>query len=71
MATEVRSPITGTVWKLAAREGDCLSLGQPFLYIESMKMEVPVEAPTAGKLATISVAAGQAVEQGQLLGVIE
>ena len=41
------------------------------LIIESMKMEIPVEAPEDGKVLEIKVAEGQAIEEGDVLVVLE
>jgi biotin carboxyl carrier protein len=39
--------------------------------VEAMKMENEVKSPKAGKVVEVKVAAGQAVEKGQLMIVIE
>ena len=68
MATEsVKAHITGTVWKIEVKEGDSVSEGQTCVILESMKMEMPVEAPAAGKVEKISCAEGQAVNEGDVL----
>ncbi|MEZ4356832.1 MAG: acetyl-CoA carboxylase biotin carboxyl carrier protein subunit [Myxococcota bacterium] len=41
------------------------------LVIESMKMEIPVEAPEAGRVVEIRAQEGQAVEEGDVLVVLE
>ena len=64
MATIVRAHIAGTVWKIEVAVGDAVSEGQTVVMLESMKMEMPVEAPAAGKVSAIRVASGQAVEEG-------
>jgi len=64
MATIVRAHIAGTVWKIEVAVGDAVSEGQTVVILESMKMEMPVEAPAAGKVSAIRVASGQAVEEG-------
>ncbi len=45
---EVKSEITGTVWKLKAKPGDKLEGGDTLLLIESMKMEIPVITEDGG-----------------------
>jgi len=70
MATEVESEITGSVWKIEKREGAPLAAGEVILWIESMKMEIPVEAPCAGTLAELRVAEGAEVSEGMVLAVI-
>ena len=43
----------------------------PVVILESMKMEIPVGAPSAGRVAEILVEEGEAVEEGQEVAVIE
>lgn len=45
---EVTSEVTGNVWKLQAKVGDVLAEEDVIMILESMKMEIPVEAPVAG-----------------------
>jgi acetyl-CoA carboxylase biotin carboxyl carrier protein len=51
--------------------GDALSEGETILIIESMKMEIPVEAPCAGTLSEIRVEEGQAISEFDVLAVID
>ncbi len=67
VATEVRAQITGTVWKVLVRVGDPVVEEQALAILESMKMEIPVEAPSAGQVQAIHVAEGGVVEEGALL----
>jgi acetyl-CoA carboxylase biotin carboxyl carrier protein len=69
MATRVNAHITGTVWKIEVKVGDEVAEGQTVVILESMKMEMPVESPAAGKVSAILVKEGQAVEEGA--GVVE
>ena len=71
MAERVLAHITGTVWKVLVQVGDAVATDQELLILESMKMEMPVEAATAGKVASIAVTPGQAVEEGDLLLELE
>jgi acetyl-CoA carboxylase biotin carboxyl carrier protein len=71
MPTHVEAQITGNVWKIEKRVGDLLAPEDVILIIESMKMEIPVEAPCSGRLAEIRVTEGQNVEEGAVLAVIE
>ena len=64
MATNVCAHITGTVWKIEVKEGDDVLEGQTCVILESMKMEMPVESPAAGKVTAILIKEGQAVEEG-------
>lgn len=71
MPADVCAHITGTVWKIEVREGDEVEEEQTVVILESMKMEMPVEAPEAGRVAKIAVTEGQAVEEGDVLVVLE
>jgi acetyl-CoA carboxylase biotin carboxyl carrier protein len=67
MTTTVRAHITGTVWKIEVAVGDAVVEGQTLVILESMKMEMPVESPGAGKVARILTAEGASVEEGAAL----
>jgi biotin carboxyl carrier protein len=70
VATPIRAPLTGRVWKIERAVGDAVAAGDPVIILESMKMEVPVESPAAGTLATITCAEGDAVEEGAILATL-
>ena len=71
MAVDVCAHITGTVWKIQVKAGDQVGEEQALVILESMKMEMPVEAPRAGRVASIAVQEGQAVDEGDVLLVLE
>jgi len=71
MATLVEAQIAGNVWKIEAEIGAQVDLEDTLLIIESMKMEIPVEAPCAGRVAEIRVREGESIEEGAVLAVIE
>jgi acetyl-CoA carboxylase biotin carboxyl carrier protein len=70
MATDVQAHITGTVWKIEVAVGDVVSEGQTCVILESMKMEMPVEAPASGRVEEIKCSEGQAVNEGDVLLVL-
>ncbi len=70
MATEVPAHITGTVWKIERKVGDSVSEGDTIVILESMKMEMPVEAPAAGTISEIRVSEGSPVNEGDVIAVI-
>jgi len=70
MATNVTAHITGTVWKIEVKVGDSVSEGHVCVILESMKMEMPVEAPSSGKVEKIACSEGQAVNEGDVLVVL-
>ena len=67
MSTSIAAHITGTVWKIEVKPGDSVEEGQTLVIIESMKMEMPVEAPSAGKVESVAVTEGQPVDEGAVL----
>jgi acetyl-CoA carboxylase biotin carboxyl carrier protein len=67
MPTSVNAHITGTVWKIEVKAGEQVAEGQVCVILESMKMEMPVEAPHAGSVEVIHVTEGQAVSEGDVL----
>ena len=71
MATKIESDVSGSMWKLIASPGDMVEAEAEIAIIESMKMEIPVIAPRAGKLARFLVAEGEAVTEGQVVAEIE
>jgi acetyl-CoA carboxylase biotin carboxyl carrier protein len=60
-----------TVWRVLVSVGDDVAAGDELLVLESMKMEIPVVAPKAGRIAGVHVAEGQSVAEGDLLAAIE
>jgi acetyl-CoA carboxylase biotin carboxyl carrier protein len=69
--TEVRAELVGNVWKVEAHEGDQVEEDDILLVLESMKMEIPVTAPSAGTVREIRVKEQDVVQEGQVLAVIE
>lgn len=66
----VRSPVTGTVWKIEMAGGDAVAEGAIIMILESMKMEIPIAAPGAGTLKELSVAEGDQIEEDQVLAIV-
>ena len=71
MAIEVKAHITGTVWKIEKLVGAAVAEGDVLVILESMKMEMPIEAPSAGKVLEVRVAEGEAVDEGRIVVLIE
>jgi acetyl-CoA carboxylase biotin carboxyl carrier protein len=68
---DVKSEITGKVWKIEAAVGQAVSEEEPIIILESMKMEIPVGAPKNGKVKEILVAEGDSVTEGQKVAILE
>jgi len=68
---EIGSPVTGTVWKVECAVGDTVKEGDIIMILESMKMEIPVEASADGVIKSLNVEPGNSVEDDQVLCVVE
>jgi len=72
MATQpVLSEITGKVWKVLCPVGTQVGEEEPILIIDSMKMEIPVLSPCAGRVASLEVGEGEDVSEGQKVASVE
>lgn len=66
-ADHVVSPMPGTVRKILVAVGDEVEADARVIVLESMKMEVSLTSPRAGRVAEISCAEGDLVDLGQVL----
>ncbi|MFU8817977.1 MAG: acetyl-CoA carboxylase biotin carboxyl carrier protein subunit [Pseudomonadales bacterium] len=67
---DVESDVQGSVWKVEVAVGDRVTEGDVLVVLESMKMEIPVEAPADGVVTELLVAPEQAVEEGEVIAVL-
>ncbi|HSS23259.1 MAG TPA: biotin carboxylase N-terminal domain-containing protein [Mycobacterium sp.] len=65
------APMPGNVIRLGAQVGDTVTAGQPLIWLEAMKMEHTIAAPTDGVLTQLNVNTGQQVEVGAVLARVE
>ena len=68
---EVRAETDANVWQIRCAVGDRVTRGQELVMLESMKMEIPVEAPAAGVVREIRTAEGAVVKDGDVVAVVE
>ena len=68
---EIRSEITGSVWKVLVQPGAKVGPDDPLLILESMKMEIPVTAEASATVVEVAVKEGEALNEGALLAVVE
>ncbi len=68
---EVRSEMTGTVWKVLVKPGDKVSEDDSLLIIESMKMEIPLTSPEDAVIKEIDFAEGESIAEGEVAFVLE
>ena len=67
---EITASVPGKVFKVEASVGQAVKAGDNVVILESMKMEIPVVAPEDGTIASINVAVGDAVENGDVLATM-
>jgi acetyl-CoA carboxylase biotin carboxyl carrier protein len=65
--TQLKSTMAGTVFTVNVAVGEEVAAGQVVIVLESMKMEIPVEAETAGKVTAINVNVGDFVNENDVL----
>ena len=67
----VESEVTGNVWKVQVEAGAAVEEGDVLIILESMKMEIPVEAPAAGTVVELLVQEEDSVAEDQVVAVLE
>jgi len=65
--TEIRAPIVGSVVAVNVEVGDALTPELVVVLLESMKLEIPVEAEEYGVVVEVLVAVGETVQEDALL----
>jgi len=68
---QIKAELAGNLWRIVVREGQQVRADETLMILESMKMEIPVNATGAGRVAKIHVKEGQTVQEGQLLIEVE
>lgn len=68
-AVPIVAETAGTLWKIVAAPGAAQARDATLVIIESMKMEIPVEAPADGYVVEYRVTEGELVEEGQVLAL--
>jgi acetyl-CoA carboxylase biotin carboxyl carrier protein len=64
---EVKSQMSGSVWKILSKVGDRVNEDDVMIILESMKMEIPITAPEDGIVGAVLVKEGQAVGEGDVV----
>ena len=70
-SVKICTEVAGTVWKIVAAKGASLASEDVILIMESMKMEIPIEAPRAGMLLEIRVSEGDVLNEGDVVAIFE
>jgi pyruvate carboxylase len=68
---DIVAPMPGLILNIMAKPGQEIDKGDQLLILEAMKMENVIKSPGKGKIKSIEVAEGAAVEKGQLLIILD
>lgn len=69
--TQIKSSMAGTVFTVNVAVGEEIKAGQVVLVLESMKMEIPIEAEVGGRVSSINAQVGDFVNENDVLVVLE
>ncbi|BAB04852.1 acetyl-CoA carboxylase biotin carboxyl carrier protein subunit [Halalkalibacterium halodurans] len=68
---KIETNMAGNVWKILVKEGDQVEAGQEVAILESMKMEIPVEAASGGTVKSVLKQEGEFIDEGEALLELE
>ncbi|OLZ09892.1 acetyl-CoA carboxylase biotin carboxyl carrier protein subunit [Sulfobacillus thermosulfidooxidans] len=69
--TKIVASLAGTVFKILVAPGDVISPGQEVVRLESMKMEIPIEAEIGGRVKDVVVHEGDFVNESDPLIILD
>ena len=67
----LKAELAANLWKILVTEGQRVEADETLIILESMKMEIPMTAPSAGTVKRIHVKEGDTVQEGQALVELE
>lgn len=70
-SNEIKAPMPGTVLQVKVSPGDAVTANQPLVIMESMKMEMTLNAPANAKVVAVNCKPGQLVEMNTILVKLE
>lgn len=68
---DIRSPAVGKVLRLSVEVGAIVARGDEVMVVESMKVEIPIKSPAAGRVKEFRVKRGDQIQRNVVLAVIE
>jgi len=68
---DISAPMPGKICEVNVTQGDIVTAEQEVVVLEAMKMEMPIVTSTAGKVTAVHCNTGDAVQEGDVLVVIE
>lgn len=69
--TDIISDATAVVWKVLVNVGDAVAVGDTVVILESMKMEIPLEAEVAGIVSIVHVGEGDSIDDGDVVVTLD
>lgn len=67
---QIKSEMTGTVWKIVVKVGDQVAEDDTLIILESMKMEIPIDATESGVVKEIRVKENDVVKEGDVVVIL-
>jgi len=68
---EIKAEMAGNLWKLLVSVGDTVEEGEDVAILESMKMEIPIEADEGSTVKEIKFAEGDFIDEDDVVVVLE
>jgi len=68
---KIITEVAGRVCAIAASAGGDVGAGDDIVFVEAMKMEIPVASPAAGRIKSILVNVDDVVAEGQAIATLE
>lgn len=68
---KVLSDLNAKVWKIEVAVGDAVDADATLLILESMKTEIPIDAPKGGTVRAILVKEEDPVTEGQVVAILD
>ncbi len=68
---DIVANMAGTIFKVLVQVEDKVEPGQDVIILESMKMEIPIQAEATGTVKEVKVEVGEFVNEGGVLVVLE
>ena len=69
--SEIKAPMAGNIWKINVQVGQEINFGDEVIIMESMKMEIPLEADDTGIVKEIRVSENDNVDDGHILIILQ
>jgi len=70
-STKIPAPMPGLIKYITIKNGQNIKKGEPLFILEAMKMENSIKSPVSGKIVSINVTEGIAVDKNTVLCIIE